>query len=89
MWLRDLDLIFPSSMATAMSIHSMHSAADGEKAAHPALKATIYSFGAAMLLRIVSQYVPGVLWVGENTCTTMPDTEQRHRSGTSLLGSPA
>ncbi|EFQ35646.1 hypothetical protein CGRA01v4_09830 [Colletotrichum graminicola] len=59
---RDLDLVFPSSMATAMSIHSMHSAADGEEAARPKLKATIYAFGAAMVLRVVSQYAPGLLW---------------------------
>ncbi|GJC97743.1 oligopeptide transporter [Colletotrichum higginsianum] len=59
---RDLDLVFPSSMATAMSIHSMHSAADGEEAARPKLKATIYAFGAAMVLRVISQYAPGLLW---------------------------
>ncbi|KAL2127811.1 hypothetical protein VTI74DRAFT_10143 [Chaetomium olivicolor] len=59
---RDLDLVFPSSMATAMSIHSMHSAADGEKAARIKLKATIYAFVAAMVLRVVSQYAPGLLW---------------------------
>ncbi|KAK1981466.1 OPT oligopeptide transporter protein-domain-containing protein [Colletotrichum cereale] len=59
---RDLDLIFPSSMATAMSIHSMHSAADGEEAARPKLKATMWAFGAAMVLRVVSQYAPGLLW---------------------------
>jgi hypothetical protein len=60
---RDLNLVFPSSMATAITIRSMHSAADGEKSAGRKMKATLYAFGAAMVLRILSQYALGFLWV--------------------------
>ncbi|KAI1378902.1 OPT oligopeptide transporter protein-domain-containing protein [Hypoxylon crocopeplum] len=59
---RELNLIFPSSMATAVTIHSMHSAANGEKVASRKMKATIYAFLIAMVLRIVSQFAPGIFW---------------------------
>lgn len=52
-------------MATAITIRNMHSAADGEGSSGRKLKAMLYAFGAAMALRIVSQYALGLLWVGE------------------------
>lgn len=60
---RDLNLVFPSSTATAMTIRSMHSAADGGDSAGCELKVTMYAFVGAMILRIVSQYALGLLWV--------------------------
>ncbi|KAH9990676.1 OPT oligopeptide transporter protein-domain-containing protein [Xylariaceae sp. FL0662B] len=59
---RELNLIFPSSMATAITIRSMHSAADGERVAGRKMKATVYAFLAAMALRVVSQFALGIFW---------------------------
>ncbi|KAI1078854.1 OPT oligopeptide transporter protein-domain-containing protein [Whalleya microplaca] len=59
---RELNLIFPSSMATAITIRSMHSAADGEQVAARKMKATLYAFLAAMILRVVSQFAVGIFW---------------------------
>ncbi|KAI0123400.1 OPT oligopeptide transporter protein-domain-containing protein [Xylariales sp. AK1849] len=59
---RELNLVFPSSMATAITIRNMHSAADGEDSSGRKLKAMLYAFGGAMALRIVSQYALGLLW---------------------------
>lgn len=60
---RELNMVFPSSMATAITIKNMHATADRSDLASRKLKATIYAFVAAMTLRILSQYALGVLWV--------------------------
>ncbi|KAI6797705.1 oligopeptide transporter [Hortaea werneckii] len=59
---RELRLIFPTPSATAMTIRSMHAAATGEMIAKLKMKALSISFSAAFLLRVVSQYAPGILW---------------------------
>ncbi|KAI0505383.1 OPT oligopeptide transporter protein-domain-containing protein [Xylaria bambusicola] len=58
----ELNLVFPSSMATAITIRSMHSAANGEQVATLKMRTTIYAFIAAMTLRVTSQWMPGVFW---------------------------
>lgn len=60
---RELSLIFPTNMATAVTIRSMHSASSGGKAAIAKIKSTLYAFLGAVLLRVASQYVTGILWV--------------------------
>jgi hypothetical protein len=62
---RELNLVFPSSMATAITIHNMHSAANGDSHSDRKLPAMLYAFGAAIALRVASQYALGLLWVGE------------------------
>lgn len=62
---RELNLVFPSSFATASTIRSMHSAAGGEKLAQKKMKWTVVAFVGAMLLRIASMFLPNVLWVSE------------------------
>ncbi|KAL0261827.1 hypothetical protein SLS55_003259 [Diplodia seriata] len=59
---RELRLIFPTATATAMSIRSMHQAVSGEAIAKLKTKALAWSFTAALLLRVVSQYAVGILW---------------------------
>jgi hypothetical protein len=60
---RDLNLIFPSSSAVAMTIRSMHLAASGASLATLKVKALGISFAFAAVLRIISQYALGIFWV--------------------------
>lgn len=60
---RELNLIFPSSSATAITIRSMHQAASGASMARHKLAALLYAFIFAVLLRVASQYAIGILWV--------------------------
>ncbi|EGX94287.1 oligopeptide transporter [Cordyceps militaris CM01] len=59
---RDLNLVFPSSFATAATIRSMHSAAGGAALARDKMKWTVVAFLAAMVLRVASLFLPNVLW---------------------------
>ncbi|KAH0354266.1 oligopeptide transporter, partial [Aureobasidium melanogenum] len=59
---RELNLIFPTPSACALTIRSMHAAATGEAIAKLKMKALSYSFIGALLLRVVSQYAIGILW---------------------------
>jgi OPT family oligopeptide transporter len=59
---RELRLIFPSASATAMTIRSMHDAANGEAIGKLKMKGLSIAFSAAFLLRVVSQYALGILW---------------------------
>ncbi|KAB2580544.1 putative oligopeptide transporter [Lasiodiplodia theobromae] len=59
---RELSLVFPTATATAMTIRSMHEAVSGELIAKMKTKALAWSFTAAFLLRVVSQYAVGILW---------------------------
>ena len=68
---RDLNLVFPSSYATAATIRSMHSAAGGEKLARDKMKWTVVAFVAAMALRVASIFLPNILWVSM-TCMMFP-----------------
>ncbi|PGH14929.1 OPT family oligopeptide transporter [Helicocarpus griseus UAMH5409] len=59
---RELNLIFPSSSATAITIRSMHQAASGASMARQKLAALLYAFIFAVFLRVTSQYAIGILW---------------------------
>ncbi|KAI8456543.1 putative oligopeptide transporter [Phakopsora pachyrhizi] len=55
-------LVFPTPTATAIAIHGLHSGPEGEeKGRKQVICLSIALFG-AIFLRVVSQYVPGVLW---------------------------
>jgi len=60
---RELRLIFPTPSATAVTIRSMHLAAGGEAIAKLKMRALSIAFAGAFLLRVVSQYAIGLLWV--------------------------
>jgi hypothetical protein len=60
---RDLHLIFPSSSATAITIRGMHLAADGGSTARRKMRALIQAFSFACVVRVMSQYAIGILWV--------------------------
>ncbi|KAH8424254.1 uncharacterized protein LDX57_002010 [Aspergillus melleus] len=57
---RELDLVFPSASATAMTIRSMHQALEGADMARRKMRALVIAFSSALLLRVVSQYAIGV-----------------------------
>ncbi|KAF2648683.1 oligopeptide transporter [Lophiostoma macrostomum CBS 122681] len=59
---KELNLIFPTNSATAMTIRSMHQAATGEAIAKLKMIGLSVSFVVALVLRVVSQYAPGILW---------------------------
>ncbi|KAF3482129.1 uncharacterized protein GIQ15_04888 [Arthroderma uncinatum] len=59
---RELNLVFPSSSATAITISSMHLAAGGSQLARRKMVALGFAFAFALVLRVISQYAPGVLW---------------------------
>ena len=58
---RELKLVFPTPVATAMAIRSMHAVGSGAAEAVKKIKAMGYSFIAAMLHIVVSQYADGIL----------------------------
>lgn len=64
---RELQLIFPSSYATATTIRSIHLAVDGADMAKQKMRALSYGFGYAMVCRVLSQFAVGVLWVSAAT----------------------
>lgn len=63
---RDLRLIFPSASATAITIRSLHLAAEGDHKSSTAqrkMKALSLAFVGSMGIRVASQYAIGLLWV--------------------------
>ncbi|OAA82018.1 Oligopeptide transporter OPT superfamily [Akanthomyces lecanii RCEF 1005] len=59
---QDLNLVFPSSTVTALTIRAMHSVASSASTAVKQLRVTIWAFAAAGTLRILSPLATGVLW---------------------------
>lgn len=59
---RELRLVFPTPVATSMTIRSMHAAVTGEAIAKLKMKALSIAFSLALILRVVSQYCLGILW---------------------------
>ncbi|XWX00125.1 hypothetical protein V2A60_008143 [Cordyceps javanica] len=59
---RDLNLVFPSSTVTALTIRGMHSAASSASAAVRQMRVTLWAFAAAAGLRILSPLATGILW---------------------------
>jgi uncharacterized oligopeptide transporter (OPT) family protein len=60
---RDLQLVFPSSFATATTIRSMHMASGGARLAKQKMKSLSIAFCWAMSCRLISQLAIGFLWV--------------------------
>lgn len=58
-------MVFPSSAATAITIRSMHLAAEGGTLALRKMRALSWAFVAAASLRVLSQYAMGLLWVSK------------------------
>ena len=69
---RELDLVFPSALATAMTIRSMHQALEGVDMARRKMRALVIAFSSALLLRVVSQYAIGVFWVRPILADALP-----------------
>ncbi|KAH8897548.1 OPT superfamily oligopeptide transporter [Thozetella sp. PMI_491] len=59
---RELRLMFPTPTATALVIRNMHAGAKGAANAMKRLWGLCWSFLFAIILRITSQYAPGLLW---------------------------
>lgn len=60
---RELNLVFPTATATAMTIRSMHSlTGTGGKEVNKRTKALVIAFALAVCFRIGSSYAPGILW---------------------------
>ncbi|KAH7928026.1 PMSR-domain-containing protein [Leucogyrophana mollusca] len=57
-----LKLVFPSGVAAAYTIRSLHVGRNAEANARKKTKALIYAFLGAIVLRVVSEYAPGLLW---------------------------
>lgn len=58
---RELNLVFPTPTATAMTIRSMHAVGSGAADALKKIKALGYAFIGALLLIVVGQYADGIL----------------------------
>ncbi|RYP05868.1 hypothetical protein DL764_003511 [Monosporascus ibericus] len=59
---RPLNLVFPTSFATAITSRDTHSAAAGAHRARKQIRLTLVAFFASMGLTVVSQYAVGILW---------------------------
>ncbi|KAK2686641.1 hypothetical protein QWA68_015256 [Fusarium oxysporum] len=58
---RELNLVFPTCTATAMTIRSMHGAGSGAADAMKKIKGLAYAFSGAFIHIITSQYADGIL----------------------------
>ncbi|KAG5976498.1 hypothetical protein E4U55_007301 [Claviceps digitariae] len=59
---RDLNLVFPSSTVTALTIRSLHSAASRASTAVRQMRVTFWAFALAGGLRVLSPLATGVFW---------------------------
>ncbi|KAH7169905.1 OPT oligopeptide transporter protein-domain-containing protein [Dactylonectria macrodidyma] len=59
---KQLRLIFPTSTATAATIRSLHIATTGGDSAKKKIYVLLWAFLAALVLRVVSNFAPGILW---------------------------
>ncbi|KAG1732693.1 OPT oligopeptide transporter protein-domain-containing protein [Suillus paluster] len=57
-----LKLVFPSGVAAAYTIQSLHVGKNAEVTARKKTKTLLYAFIFAITLRVVSEYAPGLLW---------------------------
>lgn len=55
-------LVFPTPTATALTIRSLHCGLEGAAVAKTKGRTLLGSFSFAIVLRVVSQYAPGVLF---------------------------
>lgn len=54
--------MFPTPTATALAIHGLHSGPEGEEAGKKQATCLGVALGCAITLRVVSQYLPGIVW---------------------------
>lgn len=59
---RELNLVYPTASATALTIRSMHLSTGGLESAKKRIKGLSIAFIFAFILRVVSQYAIGILW---------------------------
>ncbi|KAK6330475.1 hypothetical protein TWF696_003366 [Orbilia brochopaga] len=59
---RELNLVYPTASATALTIRSMHQSTGGMESAKKRIKGLSIAFIGAFILRVVSQYAIGILW---------------------------
>lgn len=55
-------LLFPTPTATAIAIHRLHSGPEGEEIGKKQVSCLGLAFSAAITLRVLSQYIPGIIW---------------------------
>ncbi|KAJ3511580.1 hypothetical protein NM208_g15414 [Fusarium decemcellulare] len=59
---RQLRLVFPLGMASAITIRTLHSVKDGTRTAEDSLKTISLSFGVSFIWSICTSYAPGILY---------------------------
>ncbi|RVD80561.1 uncharacterized protein DFL_008456 [Arthrobotrys flagrans] len=59
---RELNLVYPTASATALTIRSMHLSTGGLESAKKRIKGLSIAFIFAFIQRVVSQYAIGILW---------------------------
>ncbi|CCM06293.1 uncharacterized protein FIBRA_08544 [Fibroporia radiculosa] len=62
LYILKLKLTFPSSVATAYTIRSLHVGADAAANARKKTWALAIAFGISIMWRVVSEYAPGIMW---------------------------
>jgi uncharacterized oligopeptide transporter (OPT) family protein len=62
LYILKLKLVFPSAVAAAHTIRSLHVGKNAEANARKKTNALIIAFCSAITLRVVSEYAPGILW---------------------------
>ncbi|KAI9609998.1 hypothetical protein H4Q26_006990 [Puccinia striiformis f. sp. tritici PST-130] len=55
-------LLFPTPTATAIAIQRLHSGPEGEETGKKQVRCLGLAFSGAMSLRVLSQYLPGIVW---------------------------
>lgn len=55
-------LVFPTPTATALTIRALHAGPGGAAAAKSKARCLLYSFIFAIILKVLSQYAPGIIW---------------------------
>jgi hypothetical protein len=55
-------LLFPTPTATAIAIQRLHSGPEGEETGKKQVRCLGLAFTGAMSLRVLSQYLPGIVW---------------------------
>jgi len=55
-------LVFPGSVAAAHILRSLHTGKNAEAIAKKKVRALVIAFGLAIVLRVTSEYAPGLMW---------------------------
>lgn len=79
---REAHLIFPTPTATAVTIRNMHQAANsGSSVPKRKMRVLSLAFVSAVILRVLSQYAIGILWVRPPSAVP-----ERHESNACVPG---